>query len=106
MNPFIGEIRMFCGNFAPLHWAFCNGQLMNISQNSTLFGILGTFYGGDGRSTFALPNLQGRVPMNAGTSVFGTDYFLGQSGGHETETLLVSEIPAHNHGLNATPSPA
>ena len=90
--PFIGEIRMFSFNFPPRGWAFCNGQLLQISQNQELFSILGTTYGGDGRTTFALPNLQGRVPLHVGGG-----FTLGQSGGEESHTLIDSEMPAHTH---------
>lgn len=95
-SPFIGEIRMFAGNFAPVGWAFCQGQLIPISENDALFNLIGTTYGGDGQSTFALPNLQSRVPIHAGTTL-GTPFVLGQSGGEETVTLTVSQIPAHAH---------
>ena len=91
-QPFIGEIRMFAGNFAPVGWAFCNGALMDISQNDALFNLIGTTYGGDGQSTFALPNLQSRVPVHVGPG-----FVLGQSGGAESVTLTTSQIPAHSH---------
>jgi len=91
-GPFVGEIRMFAGNFAPAGWAFCNGALIPISQNDTLFNLIGTTYGGDGQSTFALPNLQSRVPVHVGPG-----FALGQSGGAETVTLTTSQIPAHSH---------
>ncbi len=91
-SPFIGEIRMFAGNFAPAGWAFCNGALMDISQNDALFNLIGTTYGGDGQSTFALPNLQSRVPVHVGPG-----FALGQTGGAETVTLTTSQIPAHAH---------
>jgi microcystin-dependent protein len=91
-SPFIGEIRMFGGNFAPVGWAFCNGQVIAISQNDALFNLIGTTYGGDGQSTFALPNLQSRVPVHVGQG-----FALGQSGGAETVTLTTSQIPAHSH---------
>jgi microcystin-dependent protein len=91
-QPFVGEIRMFGGSFAPAGWAFCQGQLIPISENETLFNLIGTTYGGDGQSTFALPNLSGRVPMHAS----GT-HILGESAGTETVTLTVSQIPAHSH---------
>src|SRR5687767_4569677 len=98
-DPFVAEIRIFPFNFAPKGWAFCNGQLMPISQNTALFALLGTFYGGDGKSTFALPGLQGAVPVHQGQGSGLSEYFLGQNGGSETVTLLESEIPAHNHFL-------
>src|SRR5688572_9021750 len=96
-DPFVAEIRIFPFNFPPKGWAFCNGQLMPISQNTALFSLLGTFYGGDGKSTFALPDLQGSAPLHAGQGSGLSEYFLGQSGGSETTTLLVSEMPLHTH---------
>src|SRR6476661_8734050 len=98
-DPFVAEIRIFAGNFAPTGWALCDGQLMPISQNTALFSLLGTFYGGDGKSTFALPNLQGSVPIHAGQGQGLSDYFIGQTGGEENVTLLQTEMPSHNHGL-------
>lgn len=98
-DPFVAEIRIFPFNFAPRGWAFCNGQLLPISQNTALFSLLGTYYGGDGKSTFALPNLQGNVPVHPGQGPGLSDYYLGQTGGSETVTLLESEIPAHAHQL-------
>jgi len=99
MDPFVAEIRIFPFNFAPKGWAFCNGQLLPISQNTALFSLLGTTYGGDGKSTFALPNLQGNVPMHPGQGPGLTDHFLGETGGSDTVTLLQSEMPAHTHAL-------
>ena len=96
-DPFVGEIRIFAGNFAPTGWAMCNGQLLPISQNTALFSLLGTFYGGDGKSTFALPNLEGSAPIHQGQGPGLSDYFLGQTGGENNVTLLTTEIPAHNH---------
>jgi microcystin-dependent protein len=96
-DPFVAEIRVFPFNFAPTGWAMCNGQLLPILQNTALFSLLGTRYGGDGRSTFALPDLQGNAPMHAGQGPGLSDYFVGQPGGVETVTLLQSEIPAHSH---------
>jgi microcystin-dependent protein len=99
-GPFVGEIRMFAGNFAPAGWAFCNGALIPISENETLFQLIGTTYGGDGQNTFALPNLQSRVPVHVGPG-----FAQGQSGGVETVTLTTSQIPAHSHvpqGFNQT----
>ena len=93
-NPFIGEIRMFGGNFAPQGWAFCNGQLLPISENDALFNLIGTTYGGDGQTTFALPDLQGRIPIHQASG-----FTLGQNGGVETVTLTASEIPAHTHEM-------
>jgi microcystin-dependent protein len=103
-SPFVAEIKMFAGNFAPTGWAQCNGQLLPISQNTALFSLLGTFYGGDGKSTFALPNLQDSAPLGAGQGSGLTDRFLGEVGGAETVTLLQSEMPAHSHGINASAS--
>jgi microcystin-dependent protein len=102
MEPMIGEIRMFGGNFAPRSWAFCEGQLLAISQNQALFSILGTTYGGDGRTTFALPDLRGRTAISPGTGPGLSTYRLGQRGGVETVTLNTTQIPAHNHIAQAT----
>ena len=96
-EPFIAEIRIFAGNFAPRGWAFCNGQLMPISQNTALFSLLGTTYGGDGRTTFALPNLQGAAPLQQGQGPGLSPYNLGQRGGETTVTLTSAEMPAHTH---------
>ena len=96
-SPFVAEIRMFACNFPPTGWATCDGQLLPISQNTALFSLLGTFYGGDGKSTFALPNLQGSTPLCQGTSSTGSQYFLGQQSGSQYVTLLQSEIPFHTH---------
>lgn len=96
-DPFVAEIRIFAGNFAPRGWAFCNGQLMVLSQNTALFSLLGTTYGGDGRSNFALPDLQGRAPMHPGQGQGLSLHDLGESAGSETVTLLESEIPQHRH---------
>src|SRR5712671_4766788 len=101
-NPFVAEIRLFACNFPPKGWALCAGQLMPISQNTALFSLLGTTYGGDGKSTFALPNLQGRVPIQAGQGAGLTDRFLGEEGGESAVTLLTSEMPIHIHNLMAT----
>ncbi|MCR8631207.1 phage tail protein [Paenibacillus radicis (ex Xue et al. 2023)] len=98
-EPFVGEIRMFTGNFAPRGWAFCNGQLLPISQNTALFSLLGTNYGGDGKSTFALPNLQGRAPMHQGQGPGLSIHDLGEAGGQEVAPLIASELPAHKHEL-------
>ena len=96
-NSFVGEIRMFGGNFAPQGWALCQGQLIAISENETLFNLIGTTYGGDGQSTFALPNLQGRVPIHAGTLSGGPTFQLGQMSGVEQVTLTTNQIPLHTH---------
>src|SRR5512132_1200796 len=100
-QPYVGEIRMFAGNFAPAGWMFCEGQLLPISENETLFQLLGTTYGGDGQSTFALPDLRGRLPLHQGNG-----FVLAESGGAEEITLTVSQIPAHSHPLLATSNPA
>jgi microcystin-dependent protein len=104
-DPFVAEIRIFPFNFAPKGWAFCNGQLMPISQNTALFSLLGTTYGGDGRSTFGLPNLQGSAPMHPGQGPGLSLYDLGEVGGSETVTLLATEMPVHSHALNASNQP-
>lgn len=96
-EPFVAEIRIFAGNFAPRGWAFCDGQLLPVSQNTALFSLIGTTYGGDGRSTTGLPNLQGRVPMHPGHGPGLTDRRLGQSGGVESVTLTEDQMPVHNH---------
>ena len=96
-QPYIGEIRMFAGSFAPVGWMLCNGQLLPISENDALFVLLGTTYGGDGQETFALPNLQSRVPIHKGTGPSGNTYQLGESGGVETVTLSTNQIPIHTH---------
>lgn len=98
-SPFVGEVFMFAGNFAMRGTALCNGQLLSISQNTALFSLLGTTYGGDGRSTFALPNFQGSVPVGQGQSNTGTSYGLGQVSGTPNVTLLQGEMPSHNHTL-------
>jgi microcystin-dependent protein len=100
-SPFIGEIRMFAGNFAPAGWAFCNGALMPISENDTLFNLIGTTYGGDGQETFGLPDLQGRVPIHEGTGG-GSTYQIGEKAGTETVTLSTNQIPQHNHLVMAS----
>ena len=100
-EPYIGEVRMFAGNFAPAGWALCQGQIMPISENDTLFNLIGTTYGGDGQETFALPNLQSMVPLHMGTGADGTTYQIGENGGTESVTLTVSQIPAHSHGFSA-----
>jgi microcystin-dependent protein len=100
MDPFVAEIRIFPFNFAPKGWAWCNGQLLPISQNTALFSLIGTFYGGDGKSTFALPDMQGNVAVHTGANQPGpglSTYALGETGGSETVSLLQSEIPVHSH---------
>ncbi len=101
MDPFVAEIRVVPFNFAPTGWAFCNGQLMPISQNTALFSLLGTTYGGDGKSNFALPNMQGNAPIHVGQGPGLSQYFLGEEGGSDTVTLLQTEMPLHKHGFQA-----
>jgi microcystin-dependent protein len=96
-QPYVGEIRMFAGNFAPAGWMFCEGQILPISENETLFQLIGTTYGGDGESTFALPDLQGRIPIHQGSG-----FVLAETGGAEEITLTIQQIPAHSHALMAT----
>jgi len=98
-SPFIGEIRMFAGNFAPVGWAFCNGALMDIAQNDALFNLIGTTYGGDGQTTFALPDLQSRIPIHVGPG-----FALGQQAGVESVTLTTNQMPAHSHVAQANSS--
>ncbi len=98
-TPYLGEIRMFASSFAPKGWALCNGQLMAISENTALFSLLGTFYGGDGMTTFALPNLQGQVPVDAGVLEDGSEYVQGVSGGATSVTLTTAQLPAHRHAF-------
>ena len=106
-DPFVAEIRIFPFTFPPKGWAFCNGQLLPISQNTALFALLGTFYGGDGKSTFALPGLQGSAPIHQGQGPGLSEYVIGQEGGAQTVTLLQSEIPFHSHAMMAaTQDPA
>lgn len=104
-QPFIGEIKMFGGNFAIQGYALCNGQLLSISQNDALFSLIGTTYGGDGQNTFALPDLRGRLPIHQG-SLLGTNFPIGQQSGSETVTLTTNQIPAHNHSMGASSDPA
>ena len=101
-DPFIGEIRMFGADFAPNGWALCNGQIMSIAQNSALFSLLGTYYGGDGISTFKLPDLRSRVPINQGQGPGLSNYTIGEASGVENVTLLASQMPMHNHTLQAS----
>jgi microcystin-dependent protein len=110
-QPYVGEIRMFGGNFAPNGWLFCDGQQLPISENDVLFQLIGTTYGGDGQETFNLPNLQSRIPIHPGTGSSGITYQLGEMAGTEQETLTVQQIPNHRHALLAStaaggPNPA
>ncbi|MBX8465250.1 phage tail protein [Deinococcus sp. RIT780] len=105
-DPFVGEVRLFAGNFPPRGWATCDGQLLPISQNTALFSLLGTYYGGDGRSTFALPDLRGRVPIHHGQGPGLSDRSIGETGGSAAVTLLTSEIPGHTHTVRGAPDPA
>jgi microcystin-dependent protein len=105
-EPFVGEIRMFGFGFAPQGWALCNGQLLPISQNTALFSLLGTTYGGDGRTTFALPNMQSRVPVGQGQGPGLSSYAEGQAGGAETVTLAAAQMPGHTHPVKASSSAA
>ncbi|GAB3242645.1 phage tail protein [Nocardioides dilutus] len=105
-DPFVAEIRIFPFNFAPKGWAWCDGQLLPLSQNTALFSLLGTTYGGDGKSNFALPDLQGRAPMHPGQGPGLSLHDLGETGGSETVTLLESEIPSHSHAVRASAADA
>lgn len=105
-NPFLAEIRIFPFNFPPKGWAFCDGQILPLSQNTALFSLLGTTYGGDGKSNFALPNMQGNSPMHPGQGPGLSLHDLGETGGEQAVTLLESEIPSHTHALQADPRPA
>ena len=96
-QPYVGELRLFAGNFAPAGWAFCHGQLLPIPENETLFFLIGTTYGGDGQDTFALPDLRGRVPLHQGLG-----YLLAETGGTESVTLTLTQVPAHSHALRAS----
>lgn len=106
MDPFVAEIRIFPFNFAPKGWAFCDGQILPLSQNTALFSLLGTTYGGDGKSNFALPNMQGNVPMHPGQGPGLSLHDLGETGGSDTVTLLESEIPSHSHSVTVSQSDA
>jgi microcystin-dependent protein len=106
MDPFVAEIRIFPFNFAPKGWAWCDGQLLPLSQNTALFSLLGTTYGGDGKSNFALPDLQGRAPMHPGQGPGLSLHDLGETGGSETVSLLESEIPSHSHQMKAASATA
>ena len=102
MEPYLGEIKMFGGNFAPAGWALCNGQLLSIQQNAALFSLLGTTYGGDGIQTFGLPNYMGTAPMHWGTGLGLTPRVIGEIGGNESVSLIQSQMPQHNHLINAS----
>ncbi|RYD59408.1 MAG: phage tail protein [Sphingobacteriales bacterium] len=105
MENYLGEIRLFAGTFAPVGWLACDGSLLPISENDALFTLLGTTYGGDGQTTFGLPDLRGRVPVSQGRSTTGTTYVLGQSAGVETVTLTTAQMPAHQHTFSVSNSP-
>jgi microcystin-dependent protein len=102
MSPYVGEIRMFAGNFPPVGWEFCQGQTMPISENETLFNLIGTTYGGDGQQTFNLPDLSSRIPVHMGTGPFGTTYFIGEAAGVEQVQLTVNQMPSHTHAALAS----
>lgn len=101
-DPFVAEIRMFAGNFAPRNWAFCEGQLLPVSQNTALFSLLGNIYGGNGQTTFALPNLNGRAPVFHGQGPGLSDHKLGEKGGNQTVTLTTEQMPGHTHNYQGT----
>jgi len=105
-EPFVGEIRMFAGNFAPRGWAFCDGQLLAVSQNDALFSLFGTIYGGDGRTTFGLPDLRGRIPLHQGQGPGLSSRKLGSKGGAEQVTLTTNQLANHTHDWNANKAPA
>jgi microcystin-dependent protein len=100
MDPFLGEIRIFAGNFAPVNWAFCDGSMLSIRSNTALFSIMGTTYGGDGYNTFALPDLRGRAPLHFGSGIGLTPYSIGEIGGNRNVPLTLSDIPKHTHAAN------
>lgn len=101
-DQYVGEVRLVGFNFAPIDWQICNGQLLAISENETLYTLIGTYYGGDGTTTFGLPNLQGSIPIHQGTNSFGTTYVLGQTGGAENVTIGTNQYPNHTHSLMAS----
>jgi len=105
-DPYVGEVRLFAGNFAPAGWAFCDGQLVAIAEFETLFNLIGTTYGGDGQVTFALPDLRGRVPVHQGSNSQSTAYVIGQAGGAETVTLTAAQMPRHTHAMLASTTAA
>lgn len=100
-EPYVGEIRMFAGTFAPRGWAYCDGQLLAVSQNDVLFSLLGTIYGGDGRTTFGLPDLRSRIPLHQGIGPGLSPRRLGSRGGSESETLTANQLPSHSHDFHA-----
>lgn len=104
-TPYLGEIRLFAGNFAPYGWAFCDGSVIPIANNDALFNLIGTTFGGDGQTNFALPDLQGRVPIHMGARPGGSSYALGQNGGSEQVTVTTQQIPSHTHALAASTAP-
>ena len=106
MDPFLGEIRLVAFNFAPKGWAICDGRLLPINQNQALFALLGTYYGGDGRTTFALPDLRGRVPLGAGQGAALSNYEIGSTGGTESVKLAVGQLPSHAHPVRANSGPS
>ncbi|MEO2268181.1 tail fiber protein [Pseudoalteromonas sp. YIC-656] len=101
-EPYVGEIRMFAGNFAPRGWAFCDGQLLAVTQNDALFSLLGTLYGGDGRTNFGLPDMRGRLPIHKGQGGGLSNHNIGQKFGSENETLTINQLPSHTHSLMAS----
>jgi len=105
-SPYVGEVRLVGFNFAPVGWNACNGALISIAENSVLFNLIGTTYGGDGQSTYALPNLQSRIPLHQGANSFGTNYVIGETGGVEQVTVSLSQYPAHTHSAAVAPSAA
>jgi len=105
MNPYLGEIRIFSGNFAPKGWAMCNGQLLSIQSNTALFSLIGTYYGGNGTTTFALPDLRGRLPIHQGQGQGLSPYNIGQIAGNESVTLNIQQLPRHNHNVNTNNGP-
>jgi microcystin-dependent protein len=105
-TPYVGEVRLVGFNFAPVGWNFCNGALISIAENTVLFELIGTTYGGDGQNTYALPNLQSRIPVHQGTNSLGTTYVIGETGGVEEVTLSQNQYPAHTHSATLAPSAA
>ncbi len=105
-QPFVGEIRLFAGNFPPIGWSFCDGAAVSIAENPVLFDLIGTTYGGDGQQTYKLPDLRGRIPIHQGGNGQSSPYVIGQSGGAEAVALTLAELPAHTHALNASTNAA